>query len=250
MPYRSSALALVAGCVVAAIIAARPFALGQAATTAEKAPARAATLETHMADHFSHIREVQEAIIRGDLEMAKPPARWIAEHPEAGVPANTAGQVAAMKAAANDVVNAADLTAAAGGAALLLAVCGDCHAAAGVKPKMPPEGVIPAVTGPKAHMVEHQHAVNLLYRGLAAPSDAAWKEGAQALKASPLGAKDIPAAEEVIAAETQVHELAMRALGARNQSAKAIVYGQVIGACASCHGLHGRVWGPGAPKTD
>ena len=81
-------------------------------------------------------------------------------------------------------------------------------------------------------------------------ADAAWKEGAQALKASPLGAKDIPAAEEVIAAETQVHELAMRALGARNQSAKAIVYGQVIGACASCHGLHGRVWGPGAPKTD
>jgi mono/diheme cytochrome c family protein len=202
-----------------------------------------------MADHFSHIRVVQEAIIRGDLELAKPPARWFAEHPEAGVPANTAGQVAALRAAANDVVNAADLSAAAGGAALMLAVCGDCHAAARVKPTMPPEGVIPAVKGPKAHMVEHQHAVNLLYRGLAAPSDADWKEGAQALEASPLGAKQIPAAEEVIAAETQVHELAARALEARNPSAKAAVYGQVIGACASCHGLHGRVWGPGAPKT-
>jgi mono/diheme cytochrome c family protein len=249
MTYRSSALALVAGIGVAAIIVARPIAQGQPASTTNEASARAATLEIHMADHFSHIRDVQEAIIRGDLELAKPPARWIAEHPEAGVPANTAGQVAALRAAANDVVNAADLSAAAGGAALMLAVCGDCHVVARVKPRMPPEGVIPAVKGPKAHMVEHQHAVNLLYRGLAAPSDADWKKGAQALKASPLGAKQIPAAEEVIAAETQVHELAARALEARNPSAKAAVYGQVIGACASCHGLHGRVWGPGAPKT-
>jgi mono/diheme cytochrome c family protein len=250
MPSRSSALALVAGFVFTVVIAARPAAQGQAAAIADKAPPRAATLETHMGEHFSRIREVQEAIIRGDLEMAKPPARWIAEHPEAGMPANTVGSVAAMKAAANDVVNASDLSAAASGAALLLVVCGDCHTAAGVRPKMPSEGAIAAVTGPKAHMLEHQHAINLLYRGLAAPSDAEWKKGAQALRESPLGAKEIPEAVEVITAETQVHELAARALEATNQSVKADLYGQLIGACASCHGLHGRVWGPGAPKAN
>jgi mono/diheme cytochrome c family protein len=250
MTYRSSTLAIVAGLLLTALIAARPLAQGQAATTAQQAPAQGATLKSHMDEHFSYIREVQDAIVRGDIEMAKAPARWIAEHPETGVPANTAAQVAAMRSAANDVVNASDLRTAASGAALLLAVCGDCHAAASVKPKMPPEGVVPAVTGPKAHMVEHQHAVNLLYRGLAAPSDVEWKKGAEALKGSPLGAKEIPEAAEAIAAETQVHDLANRALEAKNQSAKAAVYGEVIGTCASCHGLHGRVWGPGAPKTE
>jgi hypothetical protein len=36
---------------------------------------------------------------------------------------------------------------------------------------MPPEGVVPVVTGRQAHMVEHQHAVNLLWGLLVLHSD-------------------------------------------------------------------------------
>jgi cytochrome c553 len=60
--------------------------------------------------------------------------------------------------------------------------------------------------------------------------------------------KDI--AQEAAAAEARVHELADRAIKAPDQSSRVAVYGSIIGTCASCHGLHGRIWGPGLPKAD
>jgi cytochrome c553 len=99
-------------------------------------------------------------------------------------------------------------------------------------------------------MAEHQFAVDLMYRGLVGPSDADWTKGAEALKAAPLGGKALPEAKDAMAAEAKVHALADRAIKAVDRPAKAAVYGEVIGGCASCHGLHGRVWGPGAPATE
>jgi mono/diheme cytochrome c family protein len=52
-----------------------------------------------------------------------------------------------------------------------------------------------------------------------------------------------------MASEARVHELADRAAKASDRGARVAIYGEVIGSCASCHGLHGKVWGPGLPKT-
>jgi hypothetical protein len=214
--------------------------------TASKAEVRA-----HMEDHFTRVRAVEEAVIRGDLEGAKVPAQWIADHQEtAGLPAGTEAKVTAVKDAAKSVATAADIPAAAKGAAELVGACGDCHVAANVKAHMPLVMLGEAKPGKAMHMAEHQQAVDMLYRGLVAPSDADWTKGAEALKTAALGAKEMPEAKDAIAAEKNVHKIAEAASKAADRQAKVAAYGELIGGCATCHGIHGRVWGPGAPEPE
>ena len=83
------------------------------------------------------------------------------------------------------------------------------------------------------------------------PSETLWKQGAEALKGSPLRDKDLTkASKEIVAFETRVHELARRAAQAADAGSRIAIYGELIGGCASCHEMHGRVLGPGLPKTN
>jgi cytochrome c553 len=204
-----------------------------------------------MQEHFAKVREVEEAIIRGDIEAAKTPALWIADHQTAaGFPPHTERPLQDMKAAARSVAATEDINNAAQAAANLVGACGSCHSAAKVEPKMPPPPERTATAERARHMLEHQMAVDLMYRGLIVPVSGDWKKGAEALKASPLRDKNLKDIEkEAVAAEARIHELAERALAAPDKSTRVAIYGEVIGSCASCHGLHGRVWGPGLPKT-
>jgi mono/diheme cytochrome c family protein len=43
--------------------------------------------------------------------------------------------------------------------------------------------------------------------------------------------------------------MAGKARTATDIGTKVAFYGEYIGGCAGCHGLHGKVWGPGLPKT-
>ncbi|HET9265040.1 MAG TPA: hypothetical protein VFO14_18460 [Vicinamibacterales bacterium] len=208
-------------------------------------------VRAHMADHFGKVREVEEAIIRGDVEAARTPARWIADHQEtAGLPPHTERYTTEMKAAAASVANSEDIGDAAVAAATMVGTCGSCHAAAKVRPKLPPVSEDATGTERARHMLEHQHAIDRMYRGLIDPTGEQWRTGALALKAAPLRDRALAdVSKEVVAAEARVHELADRALGAAEKSARVQIYGSIIGACASCHGLHGRIWGPGLAKT-
>lgn len=216
---------------------------------AEQATAPVPVTKEHMADHFGKVREIEEAIIRGDLDAAKTPALWIADHQDAsGVPA-AERPMKEMRAAARSVANANDISHAAIASAGMLGACGSCHAASRIEPKLPAvtEG---AATGDRArHMMEHQFAVDRMYHGLIAPVSGEWRKGAEALKAAPLRDKSLKDIEKESAeAETRTHELAERAISAADQSSRIAIYGEIIGSCASCHGLHGRIWGPGLPK--
>jgi cytochrome c553 len=233
----------VSGCSTPADKPAEPASTTSATSKAE--------VRAHMDDHFTRVRAVQEAVIRGDLEGAKVPAQWIVEHQESkGLPAGTEAQVAVVKEAAGAVTRATDVATAAKGAAELVGACGDCHAAAKVKAHMPLVMLADTKPGKAAHMAEHQQAIDMLYHGLVAPSDADWTKGAEALKGAPLGAKEIPEAKDALAAEKNVHKLGEAALKAADRPARVAVYGEVIGSCANCHGIHGRVWGPGAPEPE
>jgi cytochrome c553 len=205
-----------------------------------------------MAGHFGKVRELEEAVIRGDLESAKAAAQWIAEHQEAaGLPAGTESYVTATKNAARAVAASASLGNAGVAAAFTVAACGECHAAAKVTPKMPEVSVPPTLPGTAAHMLAHQYAVDLMYRGMVGPSETLWKQGAEALKGSPLRDKDLTkVSKEIVASETRVHELAGRAAQAADAGSRIAIYGDLIGGCASCHGMHGRVLGPGLPKSN
>ena len=116
-----------------------------------------------MDSHFGKIRELEQAVIRGDLESAKAAAQWIAEHQEtAGLPAGTESYVAATKNAARAVAASASPGNAGMAAAFAVAACGECHAAAKVTPKMPEASAPTAATGTTAHMLAHQYAVDLM----------------------------------------------------------------------------------------
>ena len=225
---------------------------GTAEREGAQTPQVTAETVAHMHQHFDRVRHVEEAVIRGDLEGAQEPARWLAEHQElAGAAASSGPYISEMRTAAQQVASAGDIGTAARGAAQLAAACGNCHAASKVAANLP-DAMVPASADDRAgHMREHQAAVDLLYRGLAAPSDEQWKKGAEMLRHAPLAAEDLgDIQKEAQASEARVHELAGRALTAAHQDSRVTVYAELVGTCASCHGLHGKVWGPGVPRAE
>jgi hypothetical protein len=226
---------------------------------AEKAPEAvkpaapsAADVKAHMGEHFAHASDVQGAVVRGDIAAARDHAKWMAEHQElAGLPPAGLPAAQEMQRAAKAVVEATDLKAAAQGAAEMAAACGACHAAAGVKPALPEAPTKAEGTATVAHMHAHQHAVDLLFHGLVAPSDAAWAEGARALKAAPMTKTEMPkskSVKEAAVAEAETHAAAEKAAGATDTKARSAIYGDLVAGCASCHALHGMVLGEGLPK--
>ncbi len=226
---------------------------GSGRPPAEQAPAvaPAAAVASHMSDHFSRVHEVEEAVIRGDLEAAAEPARWLQNHATmGGLPAGSEPFVTEMRNAASAVASTDNVGNAAVATATMLATCGRCHTATGVTPKMQEVTPSAPAEGISRHMREHQYAVDLMAEGLMRPSDALWKQGAEALKTSPLASAELPDVPKNVAEmETRVHELADRAIDATDSGARTAIYGQIVGDCASCHGSHGKVWGPGVGKS-
>ncbi len=205
-----------------------------------------------MHEHLGRVTTIQEAVIRGDLEAVVEPAAWVAKHEPPPLPAGTEPLGMDMRKIAEMAAGARDIGTAATTAAQLVAACGACHQAAKATVKWPEQIKPVDGAGIAAHMLEHQWAVDLMYQGLAMPSDDAWKKGIAALKASPMAAKDLPKDEkltkEIVAFEKKVHELAGKAETATDIGSKVAVYGETLASCASCHGLHGKQWGPGIPK--
>ena len=213
----------------------------------------AADVARHMHEHLARVITMQEAVIRGDMEAAVEPARWIADHqPTAGLPAGQEAVLADMKKQAAVVAEATDPTHAATATAMVVSYCGACHAAANVAVAVP-EPAKPLSDNPvAAHMMEHQWATDLLYQGLVMPSEERWQKGLAAMQGAPLTEKDLPKdaklTQEIVALEKKVHQMAEQSKTATDLGTKVAFYGEHIGGCAGCHGLHGKVWGPGLPK--
>jgi mono/diheme cytochrome c family protein len=220
-----------------------PGTSGRAA--AQAAPPSKAAID--MSAHFAEVGTVHEAIIRGDLAAARAAASALAQREFAGLPESTAPDRQAMKTLASRVAAATDVQSAAAGTASMLGACGDCHRAAGVvpAPALPDRPVVGQTVG---HMLDHQRAADQLMQGLVVPSSALWHLGAQGLRGAPLGTGKLPKdhrlTADVAAAEQRVHALAEDAAAATEPAARAAVYGQVLGTCASCHSLHSTIWGP------
>jgi mono/diheme cytochrome c family protein len=217
-------------------------------------PKPAADVAGHMHEHMARVIEMQDAVIRGDIEAAVAPAKWIADHQEIeGLPAGTETIVANMKKQAAAVAEAKDLKNAGVATAMTLSYCGSCHAAAKVTPQMMMPVALPVTSGVKAHMMEHQLATDLMYQGLTMPSEERWQKGLDAMQVSPLAEKDMPKdaklTKEIVALEKRVHEVAAQAKKTTDVGTKVALYGEYLSGCAGCHSLHGKVWGPGLPKT-
>lgn len=216
--------------------------------------ASAPQAEPHMGEHFSSVVTIQNAVIRGDLEGVRESARWIADHEKGqGLPPTADSYLAAMKNLARQTAEAKDLAGAAQAASMMATTCGTCHAATRAKPAMPVAAPSQPENPTASHMIDHQMAVDLMWEGIIKPSDDSWKKGAARLKGTPMAAKELPddpaLTKEIKDFEVKVHELADKAEHAQGSKARAAIYGEIISGCGSCHGLHGRVWGPGIPKN-
>lgn len=111
--------------------------------------------------------------------------------------------------------------------------CGVCHAEIGGPRSFPalapPDGQTPA-----SRMRRHQWASSRLWEGLVAPSDEAWKSGAEVLADAPFDV-DGAAAPEVQALALSTQELGAKATTATRSSARIGAYAQILSTCAACH---------------
>jgi cytochrome c553 len=201
-----------------------------------------------MQHHFSQVSLIHEAVIRGDLLAVREPARLMAEtDAPRDVAATTAPYVAAMRLAAKRAADAQDLGSVAAAMASMLLSCGDCHRAAETMP-VPVTPKRPSVGGLVGHMLEHQRAADEMLEGLFIPSDTQWIHGATRLIVAPLHQQSLPRDKkltpEIRKAEERVHQLAERGIKATTWKDRGDIYAQMLTTCASCHSLHGVVWGP------
>lgn len=216
-------------------LAAAPAAAPTATPVAEAPPPE---LRATMHQDLLRAVAIREAVISGELADTRAPARWLAEQaldvPEAWKP-----HVAAMQRVAREVVDAADIKAAARATGQLARQCGECHRSVGARHDMsfPPEP--PKGKGAQSAMVLHQWAAERLYQGLVSNNDEAWRAGAAALVEAPLHVEEITAdvelPEDLHGLAGTVRQLGARASGTTDAGARAEIYGELIGSCAACH---------------
>ncbi|MGE3840732.1 MAG: hypothetical protein AB7I50_04030 [Vicinamibacterales bacterium] len=224
-----------------------------AAVLGRQGPARApADRRLDMHDHFSQVDLIQTAVIRGDLEAVWEPARWLSKHALA-VEATALTEPLLHRVAQTSAraAEASSLHEAAQAVATLTALCGACHEASGTQVAIPIDKPV-AVGGIVGHMNDHLRAVAELQSGLIEPSATFWAHGVRTLETAPLKRSKLPRdrllSEAIVSAEADVHQLAGRARAATTLEQRAAVFGDLLARCADCHGLHGRVWGPGLPE--
>ncbi|MEZ4385329.1 MAG: hypothetical protein R3A79_28640 [Nannocystaceae bacterium] len=233
LPLVVASLILIGGCSKPA-----------APSEAEQAASRGAApvVETHppMARHFEEAARIRDAIIAGELEDIREPARWLAEGMSViDYPEGWRSHVLRMQREAQALVAIQDIDAAATKSAMLATICGECHTHLGVGPKLalaePPEDT----GGTAAHMLRHQWAAERMWEGLIAPSDDAWTTGAKALEDAPMAAKrleeDVELPAEIVELRARVHELARTGSTVREPAHRAAILGEFLAGCAACH---------------
>ncbi|MBL9107275.1 MAG: hypothetical protein JNL82_40670 [Myxococcales bacterium] len=210
---------------------ARPVAAPDAAPSA---------LELAMTEHYRDTLQIKAAVIDGELQDTRAPARRLLRADDA-VPGTWRPFVAANADHAAALLAARDRHAAAAAAAGLARTCGDCHAAHGVGPAFEPPHDTPA-SAPHAvhgHMQRHQWAADRMWEALIDRSEYAWMAGAAALVDAPLAradlTQDVELPDDVAALAAEVHALGARAGASVGWSARAGLYGELLATCAGCH---------------
>jgi cytochrome c2 len=221
---------------------------GLVAAPDQQSPPRDPERAAVMQHHFVQVARVQEAIIRGDLRGALPPAAELAAmQTPPGMPAAADGVVSTLRQSARVAGTAPNLRQAATATVRMLQQCAACHRTANVYPA-PIARKRPDLSGVVGHMLQHLEAVDRLLEGLVIPSESLWMEGAERLKTATLRPSEWPRdrklTPEILKAEATVHALADSARTATTSEARGAVYAHLLTTCANCHSLHRTAWGP------
>ena len=195
------------------------------------------SVEDRRFEQFGQAGRVQTALIVGDLEAARRPAAWLAEHDglaELGSEAQPWAE--RIRTASSEVEQATSIGEAADATGRIADACAGCHTAADQGPRFRSSG--PADDASEgAHMVQHLWAMDRMWIGLVAPDDAMWRSGAAAIAdrepsdAFPGGTATAALAEAVHAQAARARDVSVDERGA--------AYAEMIKGCASCHAVVG-----------
>jgi len=235
------------------VLAASPLAMIMALTACVSAdndpPAATEGFAEHMHGHLEQISAVKAAVIAGDLEAAREPATWLAEHQEPpGMPDAWAPYVNDMRMQASVAASAENIETVAVAVSEIARSCGSCHAATGFAvafgyDQRPPAEEQNLMT----QMQRHLWAADRMWEGLIGPSDIAWEWGTEMLAEVQLAGSQITDAPDKKARVDELVEQ-IRDVGSTGSTAPAgpsrsAMYGQFLSLCANCHSLTGG--GPG-----
>ncbi len=196
---------------------------------------------THMHGNLDRLSEVKAAIIAGDLEAAREPATWIAEHNGVEtLPKGWEPYIVRMRADATKVASATDLANASAHLSMIARACGDCHVANnsevtfGFDQKPRDE-----FDGRRTHMQRHLWGVDRMWDGLIGPSDIAWNRGSDFLIDVPLSPEEVLGTsgngEGIGTMAKQVHVLGGRGTQTKSAADRSELFGELLAVCGSCH---------------
>lgn len=178
-------------------------------------------LTARMHTHLRLAASLHAETVRGHLEVVRELAARLAHLPPGDVPPELQTRLAALSAEAGALARAGDLEAAAIGVSRLGTACGACHEAVGRGPTVRARAWPPPDDPDGAPMVRHQWAMDWLWLGLVAPSDAAWSRGARELAR--------------VAPDARLAALADRAVSLEGPAERADATAELLVTCAACH---------------
>ncbi len=198
----------------------------------------------HMQQHMEAVTNARNAVILGDVDEAKGPMSWLAEHepPADKMPRGWQPYMAAIQGHATKAASAENVPEVAELVALTARECGACHTSMGAKPTFATLPV-PGGDGVKAHMARHQWAADRMWEGIISADGDRWRDGAMTLLEDPLHELSLPGTSPVPGAVSilgdKLHNLGEEGLGTMDDAAQARLYGEVIAACGTCHSVTG-----------
>lgn len=187
---------------------------------------------THMGAHYGQVDEIQEAVVAGDVEDTRRPARWVASHTGREFPEAAGPALEQMRSEARIMLEQTQILEIAHSLGRMGNACGSCHTALKVKVPFTVDEPPASSATPADHMQRHAWAVDRLWEGLAGPSDASWRAGAGALVHMPI---DFGSNDQANRLAARVHELSDKAAAATTARDRAQVYGDLLETCALCH---------------
>lgn len=204
-------------------------------------PAREAVVR-HMHEHVDSVDDIRSAVIAGNLNAVRDPARWLATHEVvAGLPGEWEQFVTAMRSHATRIAGAQSLVAAANATGNLALTCAACHRANNVQMEFarvetPPDELDDIGT----HMQRHRWAADRMWEGLFGPSEYAWNQGVDmlldvALKPGKVAPGHGSAHGELGRMEREVHLIGSRGIVASTPQQRSQIYGEYLSLCANCH---------------
>lgn len=207
--------------------------VGPALSACAGGPGPESTPADHMSSHYSQVDRIQEAVVAGELDAVRGPARWISTHKGSEFPAAAGPSLETMRNEGRIMLAQTHTLEIARTLGRMGVACGDCHTALDAEVRFPVEEPPHTSQVPAEHMIRHAWAVDRLWEGLVGPSDASWRAGAGALVHMPVDFGDNDQANRLA---ERVHQLTTKATEATTPKARAEVYGDLLETCSLCHG--------------